>query len=231
MGDTLAKRHDDRRGDGRGTYLGFVAHEVRNPLSTALWTAELLTRMPPDERAGARGDKLAAMCLRSLGRLRQLVEDHLLIERLDAGGLPLRPEPVALGEAIDAVLARLPGVSISADVPPDLAAAADRALVERALDAILRAASRDGVAVRVEARAEGALAEVRVQGAPPGPGALDDPRKGTASDPRGSALGLAAARRIGEALGGRLAVDGQAYLLALPRIDAPPADGGRPGDR
>jgi signal transduction histidine kinase len=227
----LPRRDEEGRGESRGGYLGFVAHEVRNPLATALWTAELLTRMPPDERAGARGDKLAAMCLRSLGRVRQLVEDHLLIERLDAGGLPVRPEPVSVGEALDAVVARLPGLTISAEVPPGLAASADRALLERALDAILRAASRDGVAVRVEARAAGPVAEIRVAGAPPGEGALDDPRKGTASDPRGSALGLAAARRIGAAFRGKLAVDGQAYLLVLPRAEAPPADGGRPEDR
>ena len=72
--------------DVRGDHLGFVAHEVRNPLSTALWSAELLARMTPEERGGARGEKLTAMCLRSLGRVRQLVEDHFLCERLDAGG-------------------------------------------------------------------------------------------------------------------------------------------------
>src|SRR5512144_880418 len=58
--------------DGRGSHLGFVAHEIRNPLSTALWTAELLVRMPAEERGGARGDKLTAMCLRSIARVRQL---------------------------------------------------------------------------------------------------------------------------------------------------------------
>ena len=211
-------RDDEGRWEeGRGGYLGFVAHEVRNPLSTALWSAEMLARMPPAERAGARGDKLAAMCLRSLGRVRQLVEDHLLIERLDAGGLPVRAEPVGVGEALEAVAARLPGLSLSAEVQPGLGAAADRALLERALDAILRAASRDGVAVRVEARAAGELAEIRVTGAPPAEGALDDPRKGTPSDPKGSALGLAAARRIGAALLGRLSLEGRTYLLALPR--------------
>ena len=37
-------------GEERSGYLGFVAHEVRNPLSTALWSAELLARMSPAER-------------------------------------------------------------------------------------------------------------------------------------------------------------------------------------
>ena len=93
----------------RSGYLGFVAHEVRNPLSTALWTAELLTRMSPEERGGARGDKLSAMCLRSLSRVRQIVEDHFLCERLDVAGIPVRAETLVLGEVIDTLLDRRPG--------------------------------------------------------------------------------------------------------------------------
>src|SRR5439155_1252680 len=38
----------------RGKYLGFVAHEIKNPLATALWSCDLLTRMDPADRAGAR---------------------------------------------------------------------------------------------------------------------------------------------------------------------------------
>jgi signal transduction histidine kinase len=216
---------DEGGGESRGGYLGFVAHEIRNPLSTALWTAELLTRMPAEERAAARGEKLAAMCLRSLGRVRQLVEDHLLIERLDDGSLPLRTEAVPVGEALEAAAARIPGLSLSSEVAPGLAAAADRALLERALDAIVRAAGRDGVAVRLEASADGARARIRVTGAAPAPGALGDPFRGTASDPRSSALGLAAARRIAAALGGELALEGEGFLLALPRAESPAGAG------
>src|SRR5512138_4007437 len=97
----------------RGGYLGFVAHEVRNPLSTALWSAELLARMSPEERGGARGDKLSAMCLRSLSRVRQLVEDHFLCERLDVAGIPVRLESFSLREVIDGVVERRPP-----DAPP-----------------------------------------------------------------------------------------------------------------
>ena len=82
--------------EGRGGFLGFVAHEIRNPLSTALWSAELLTRMSASDRGGPRGEKLSAMALRSIARVRRLVEDHFLCERLDAGGIPLRAEPIRL---------------------------------------------------------------------------------------------------------------------------------------
>lgn len=215
---------EERADERRAGHLGFVAHEVRNPLSTALWTSELLSRMSSEERAGPRGAKLAAMCLRSLGRVRQLVEDHFLIERLDAGGLPLRPEPVAIREALDAVVGRgAPAPALDAD--GGAVVAADRALVERALDAVLRAAGKDGAPVRVEVRVDRGLVRIRAAGAPPAPDALEDPRKGSPSDTKRSALGLAAARRIAFASGGRLAVEEQAFVLTLPAL-AP----GSPGD-
>jgi len=45
----------------RGKYLGFVAHEIKNPLATALWSCDLLKRMEGAERAsifGSRGKQV-----------------------------------------------------------------------------------------------------------------------------------------------------------------------------
>jgi K+-sensing histidine kinase KdpD len=205
----------------RASFLGFVAHEVRNPLSTALWSAELLGRIPAAERAGARGEKLSAMCLRSIARVRQLVEDHFLCERLDAGGIPFRPEPVALREVLDALLAR-PGDrgEVTIDVDPALAVVADRTLVERALDALLAMAGAEGTAVRVGARAEAAAIALVVSGRQPAPDALEDPTKGSPSDAHGRALALPLARRIARAIGGALAATEGGYVLSLPRAEA-----------
>ena len=41
----------------RGKYLGFVAHEIKNPLATALWSSDLLKRMGPEDRSGERAEK------------------------------------------------------------------------------------------------------------------------------------------------------------------------------
>jgi signal transduction histidine kinase len=222
-----AGKDDPDREDRRG-HLGFVAHEVRNPLSTALWTAEMLVRMTPEERGGARGEKLSAMCLRSLGRVRALVEDHLAIERYDAGGLPVRPEPLLVDEAVAAVLARGGGsASVSGDL--DVPVASDRMLLDRVLEATLRAAGRDSAEVRIEVRADGPQVRIVVTGAPAAPDALDDPRKGAPSDPKGSALGLAASRRMAAANGGSLAVEGAAFVLTVPRSDVYPAAPDRSG--
>jgi signal transduction histidine kinase len=204
--------------DDRGDYLGFVAHEVRNPLSTALWSAELLARMPGEERAGPRGEKLTTMCLRSLARVRQLVEDHFLSERLDARGIAVRAEPIPLRELIAEVAGRrgLDLVDPVVNVNPEVVLNADRSLLDRAVEALLAAAGREGAAARVSAREAAGRIEIRFEGAPQAATSLQDPRKGVQGDPRGRSLALPMARRIAAVLGGTLAVDGGALVLSLP---------------
>jgi len=224
----------DSGGDSRRAgFLGFVAHEVRNPLSTALWSAELLSRLPAEERAGARGERLSSMCLRSVARVRQLVEDHFLCERLDAGGISLRPEPVPLREVLEAILARpADRGEVTLDLDAGLAVAGDRTLVERALDALVAVASADRAAVHVSAReAPGGVIALVVAGQAPAPDALADPTKGSPSEARGRALALPLARRIASALGGALAATEGGYVLSLPRAEgyiARPTPAARP---
>jgi signal transduction histidine kinase len=202
----------------RASHLGFVAHEIRNPLSTALWTAELLGRMDAGDRAGARGEKLAGMCLRSLQRVRHLVEDHLLSERLDTGLFPIRVELVTLLDAVVAAEGRRGAAEqpIELDLTPELGALADRTLLGRMIDALLDAASQGASAVRVSGRASDGEVKLVVRGAAPDPRALEDPLKGAASDTRGRALALPAARRSAERMGGRLELRGGALELTLP---------------
>lgn len=208
----------DAAAESRASHLGFVAHEIRNPLSTALWTAELLGRMDGEERAGQRGEKLAGMCLRSLQRVRNLVEDHLLSERLDTGLYPVRPEPTSL---LDAVVAS-EGRRGSGEQPmemalaPELGVLADRTLLGRLLDALFDAARQGVSAIHVSAGAADGEVAMTVRGGIAEPRLLDDPLKGAASDTRGRALALPAARRVAEHLGGRLEVRDGAWVLALP---------------
>lgn len=208
----------------RGGFLGFIAHEVRNPLSTALWSAELLTRMSSEERGGARGEKLSGMCLRSISRVRQLVEDHLLCERLDAGGLPLRSEAIAAREVLEALIARPPPAAgpVSLDAgEEDVAVAADRNLLDRALEALVAVAGREGSPVRLAIRSSDAGVDIAVSGQAVAAGATaEDPVKGSPSDPGGRALALPLVRRIAGALGGALSITEVGFLLSLPRARA-----------
>jgi K+-sensing histidine kinase KdpD len=225
VGD-VSDGHDDAPrapgGEARSGHLGFVAHEIRNPLSTALWTAELLARMSGAERGGARGEKLSAMCLRSIARVRQLVEDHLMTERLDAGGLATRVEPLGLADVVAALLERRPAdaAPVRVDIDQDLGVDADRALLERAIETIVAFAGGEGVPVRVAARGGVEAIDVVVSGKPPDGAALADPVKGSPSDPTGRALGMPLARRIAVALGGELTAGADGWRLTLPRARA-----------
>ncbi len=219
-----AKRKGKGAEDGaerRRGFLGFVAHEVRNPLSTALWSAELLGRISAEERGGARGEKLSAMCLRSIARVRQLVEDHFLCERLDAGGIALRADAVPLREVAEAALEKQPADvgEVSLDLEPALLLRADRVMLERALDALVAIAGREGTAVRIACEPAGDLVSIVVSGKEPEAPTIDDPAKGSPSEPRGRALALPLVRRIAGALGGSLALSGGRYVLTLPRPD------------
>src|SRR5437764_10423228 len=108
----------------RGKYLGFVAHEIKNPLATALWSCDLLKRMDQAYRAGPRADKMIDASLRALRRMRRLVDDYFTLERLLEHGYELRPDAVDLRGALEAAIAQLgekEGLSTqgwSLDVPP-----------------------------------------------------------------------------------------------------------------
>jgi len=195
---------------------------MRNPLSTALWSAELLARLSPDERAGARGEKLAGMCLRSLQRLRLLIEDHFLADRLAVSGMPLRFESVPLLDALESVLPKSGVQDAIFDIPSGLVALVDRGLLDRALEGLLAVTGKGNVPVRVTAAAKEESVFVKFEGAPPPPEGLQLPQKGTASDPTGRALSLHMAMYVARGLGGELSLEGEGYVLVL---RAPPASG------
>lgn len=205
----------------RGSYLGFAAHEVRNPLATALWSAELLVRLSAEERGGPRGEKLSGMSLRALQRLRILVEDHFLAERLEVRGIPVRPEEVGLREATSAAAAKAGVADLSLEIHEDLCAWADRALVERALEGVLSAAGRGKATVLAAGARQGGMAALTIAGAPPEPRALEVPQKGSPSDPTGRALALYMAQRAARAVGGAIAIEGGAFVVRLPIAPEP----------
>src|SRR6184192_4819379 len=88
----------------RGKYLGFVAHELKNPLATALWSCDLLKRMEGPDRTGERAEKMIDVSLRALRRMRRLIDDFFTIERLLEHGYELRRERLPLQELIDSAL-------------------------------------------------------------------------------------------------------------------------------
>jgi signal transduction histidine kinase len=211
----------------RSSHLAFVAHEVRNPLSTALWSTQLLARMSQAERGAARGEKLLGMCLRSLSRVRFLIEDHFLSERLDVGGIPIHCQVISVDKILVEVVGqcRLGGVACSLRSDPALMIWADPALLAPAMEAVLLAAGRGGVPVSVEVGEGEKRVLIQVEGAPQSSDALADPGRQSASDVSGRALGLATARRVASAMGGSLAIVRGHFLFSLPVDESRQNDG------
>src|SRR5437763_11628646 len=88
----------------RGKYLGFVAHELKNPLAAALWSCDLLKRMEGADRTGERAEKMIDVSLRALRRMRRLIDDFFTIERLIEQGYELKREPVEVKVLVDAAV-------------------------------------------------------------------------------------------------------------------------------
>jgi len=206
--------------DDKASHLAFVAHEIRNPLSTALWSVELLARMTPEERGGARGEKLSLMSMRALTKLRRLVEDHLLAARLDVGGIPVELEEIPAREIFPSASAIGAG-SLELELETGLLVVADPVLARRAVEGVLLAAARGGADVRVSGTRRGRLARFRAEGAPASAAELDDPRRGDPGDTRGAALALPVARRVCALLGGSIHIEGGAWVLELPAPEGP----------
>jgi K+-sensing histidine kinase KdpD len=110
-------------------FLAVISHELRTPLTTiASFTESLDTDdLAPDERSVA----LAAV-RRNTERMLTLVDDLMVVSRLQTGDLPLRPGPVDLAtivrEAADLLAVRDPHTAATVDAAdgPGLTGDADR---------------------------------------------------------------------------------------------------------
>lgn len=200
----------------RVRYLSFVSHELKNPLSTALWSVEMLARMTPEERAGERGERLTVLSARALRRMRRLVEDFFAYERVLLGEPRPNPERLELSAVVARAVeaagpwAKEKNVGISAEVAPR-AVLGDAELLTRAFVALVEyEVSRGDGDVRLVSVADG----VRVTRA----GAtltLSTPEDSETGDATGLALAPTYAKAAFEACGFLLVEDGGGLLVRV----------------
>lgn len=215
--------------------LGFLAHELRNHLSTATLAFELI-QGGKVAVTGATGSVLK----RSLLGLRTLIDRTLADVRI-AGGLPMAHQVFALDSFIaeTSLSARLEAelrgcTLITADTSPDLALSGDRDLLQAALGNLLQNAFKftqpeTDVTLHAYAVADrihidvadhcGGLPESVVD-------AVFEPFVQAGSDRSGMGLGLSIARRSVEASHGTLSVrnapgSGCTFTISLPRHAMP----------
>jgi two-component system sensor histidine kinase VicK len=105
----------------KSDFLSIASHELRTPLTSMQGSIKTLRRsditLTSDEAL-----QLLAVLDRQSDRLTRLVEDLLLVSRIDAGGVSLRFESVDVGEVCNDLLRELGrrGERVSVALPPDL---------------------------------------------------------------------------------------------------------------
>jgi signal transduction histidine kinase/DNA-binding NarL/FixJ family response regulator len=220
----------------RDRVLAVVAHDLRGPLTAVRFDVEML-RAEPAAPLAAADDRTLARVERAAARMDALIEDLLDVTRLgrDALALDRRPHDMAalLAEAVDTVrpLVEGQGLRLAVHGPAALPAlVVDGRRVLQAIGNLVGNAAKfaaDGGEVALGWRLAGDALEVTVRDDGPGIpadalqhifGAFWQARH---ADRRGLGLGLAIARGIAEAHGGRLWVEstpgaGSTFVLALP---------------
>jgi len=233
----LAARAEVERQHVQATFLASVSHDLRTPLAAITGAASGLLVEPPP--APELRFELASTVLDEAQRLNRLVGNLLDMTRLEAGTLEPKRDWHSLEELIGSAIARVEGYArgcrFAAEVAPELPLVPiDAVLVEQALVNLLENAVRhggpDGV-VRVAARRDGGAALVEVTDDGPGLAPGDEARVFDkfyrAAGGPGAGLGLAIARAIVTAHGGRIWAEnltprGAAFRFTLPLGDAPP---------
>jgi signal transduction histidine kinase len=230
-------------------FLAAMSHELRTPLNAVIGFADLM-RGPlfpsiPDRKKIEYLDDIHASGVHLLS----LIDDILDLAKVEAGRVPLRPEPLAPRAIVREALRtlRIPmrerGITIRFSAPAALppVSADRRALLQILLNLLSNAVKfSDGPGSRIVVRAapfgDGLMrfsVENRGPGVPPAVIARlgepfvqdDDPTRAAG---RGAGLGLAISVRLAEAMDGSLVIeDGRdgvtRVLVTLPTAALPPA--------
>lgn len=211
-------------------HLGFMAHELRNPIAAAILAVQRLRLNP----AGASTAETVDLLERNLRRTGALIDNALSQSSLELGGEPaltrleLKPfmEDIVREAALEARARRIATV---VTVEPGMVARADPKLLRSALANLLHNAfkfSPEGTTVTLRAVRADEMVTIEVEDACGGlpPGKVEElfkPSVQRGGDRSGFGFGLAIARQAVEAQHGVLSVrdmpgKGCLFIIALP---------------
>ncbi|WP_437971183.1 HAMP domain-containing sensor histidine kinase [Sorangium sp. So ce260] len=227
----------ERQREAQFAFLGGVAHDLRNPLSALKVSVSLLNLggPPPDPRV----HRTMAIVGRQVDRLERMVGDLLDASQIEACKLELRIEERDLRELAQEAVELYRPVSPEHPIELSLPAApvlvrCDATRIEQVLNNLLSNALKYSPAggqvdVAVHLGEGGAEIAVRDRGVgihPTDLAHLFEPfrrLKASAGAIPGTGLGLAVAKRIVEAHGGRLLVESEAGAGSVFRVELPRA--------
>ncbi|WP_437492050.1 HAMP domain-containing sensor histidine kinase [Sorangium sp. So ce1014] len=227
----------ERQREAQLAFLGGVAHDLRNPLSALKMSVSFLNLdgPPPDPRV----HRTMALVGRQVDRLERMVGDLLDASQIEACKLDLRVEERDLRELAQEAVELYRPVSPEHPIELSLPEApvlvrCDATRIEQVLNNLLSNALKYSPAggqvdVAVHGRKDGAEVTVRDRGVgihPTDLGHLFEPfrrLKASAGAIPGTGLGLAVAKRIVEAHGGRLRVESEPGAGSVFRVELPRA--------
>jgi two-component system OmpR family sensor kinase len=226
-------------------FVANVSHDLKTPLTSIQgFSQAILDGTAVDAEANQRA---AEVIHNEAGRMRRMVDDLLLLARMDAGQVHLDRRQVDLGELLASCVARLEpsategGIRFDLELPPSglppVTGDPDRLmqLFSNLLDNALKHTPEGGRVTALAESGDGCV-EVSVTDTGPGIPAEELPRiferfyqvdKSRArSDAEGVGLGLAIAQELAEAHGGRISVEskigvGTRFSVALPVTGSP----------
>ena len=219
--------------------LNAVSHDLRTPLASIMASAGGLLQEGVSWSDQERKE-FAQAIEHEARRLNQLVGNLLDLSRIEAGSLQLEKGWYDLGVLVDEVLGRLRPLTrrhqVVVDIPEDLAPVPlSYVEIDQVLSNLIENATKyapAGTEIRVSARREGDEVRVEVSDQGPGipPGAVSrlfEPfyrvSRGR-SQPKGTGVGLAVAKGLVEAHGGRVWAEnrpggGARFIFTLPMAD------------
>jgi len=198
-------------------HIGFLTHELRNPLGAATLAASQMRRIGSLPQIQLRTLDLLD---RSHLRLRDLIDKVLLTERFEAGKVDLNPVDTNLGDVLESALvaaeevANSKGLGFRAELDPGVHLRTDPLLtasaVQNLVDNAVKFTDAGEVTFLVEERADDIV--FHVHDACVGISAEDqrlifEPFRRGHSGKAGTGLGLAIARHAVEAQGGTIHVE------------------------
>lgn len=223
----------------RQDFVANVSHELRTPLSLIKGAAETLID-------GAKSDSVALERLLSIidrhaDRLTLLIDDLLLLARLDSGRVELKLQPVQLRPTIQEVVddlsrpAQARDITIEISLPSGMIVQVDPDRIRQVLSNLIDNAvkyGRPAGTVKITAKpVNDRFVEVCVQDNGPGIAADARPRiferffrgdKARSREQGGTGLGLAIVKHVVQAHGGEVRVEselgqGASFYFTLPR--------------
>jgi signal transduction histidine kinase len=214
-------------------FVSVVSHELRTPLTSIIGALTTLRRpelMPEDPRAA----QLVTMASKQSNRLKTLIEDLLVMSRIEADSLPVRPEAVDLESFVMDLLESLPGGErVDHQPTPGVGkVVADPDHLTRVITNLVDNAIKYGGDGDIELVTGIATGEVRISVVDHGPGIPYEQHdrmfdRFTQLQPHatrskgGAGLGLSIVRGLVEAMGGRVWYEptvggGSTFTVAIP---------------